>query len=219
VETRAGLELHAFADAGALEAWLERQADDHPGIWLKLAKKGSGIASVSQREAVDAGLCFGWIDGLINRYDDQYYLIRFTPRRRRSKWSLINVERAQALIDEGRVRPRGLREIDAARADGRWDAAYPPASRIEVPDDLRQALEAAPDAAAFFATLTGANRYAILYRLHDVREPRRREEAIARWVDRLARGETPHPAAGAEPNSASPVEEAERSRRPDDGRP
>jgi uncharacterized protein YdeI (YjbR/CyaY-like superfamily) len=207
-ETRAGLELHAFADADALEAWLQRQADEHPGIWLKLAKKGSGVASVTQREAVDAGLCFGWIDGLINRYDDQHYLIRFTPRRRRSKWSLVNVERAQALMAAGRVRARGLREIEAAQADGRWESAYPPASRIEVPNDLRQALEATPPAAACFATLTGANLYAILYRLHDQRDPSRRKKAITRWVERLARGETAYPAAGAELQRASPVEEA-----------
>jgi len=202
-ESRAGLPILLFPDAAALERWLDEQPDDHPGIWLKLAKKGSGIASVSQREAVDAGLCFGWIDGLINRYDDQFYLIRFTPRRRRSKWSEINVKRAEALLAEGRVRPRGLREIEAARADGRWDAAYPPASRITVPDDLAEALAANPEAQAFFATLTGANRYAILYRLHDIKDRGRRAQAVARFVGQLARRETIYPAA--EPGTASPV--------------
>jgi len=188
-ESRGGLPILPFRDAAALENWLEAQAPDHKGIWLKLAKKESGVPSVTQREAVDAGLCFGWIDGLINKYDDRFYLLRFTPRRPKSKWSQINVARAEALIAEGRVRPQGLGEIEAARADGRWDAAYPPASRITVPDDLQAALDASPQAAAFFATLKGPNRYAILYRLHDVRDPKRRAQAIARWIDKLSRGE------------------------------
>ena len=189
-EVRKGLPLLAFADAAALEAWLERQPDDHPGIWLKIAKAGSGIASVGKSEAVDAGLCFGWIDGLLNSYDENYFLIRFTPRRRKSKWSLVNVERAKALIAEGRVRPRGLREIEAAKADGRWQSAYPPHSRITVPQDLQAALDANPAAAAFFATLKGANRYAILYRLHGVTDPARRPAAITKWIAMLERGET-----------------------------
>ena len=189
-EVRKGLPLLAFPDAAALEAWLERQPDDHPGIWLKIAKAGSGIASVTKSEAVDAALCFGWIDGLLNSYDGDYFLIRFTPRRARSKWSLINVERADALADQGRLRPRGAREIEAARSDGRWDSAYPPHSRITVPDDLQTALDANPAAAAFFATLKGSNRYAILYRLHDVTDPTKRKPAIAKWVGMLERGET-----------------------------
>jgi uncharacterized protein YdeI (YjbR/CyaY-like superfamily) len=191
-EDRGGLPIMPFESRAALEHWLAAQPDDHAGIWLKLAKKGSGVASVAQKEAVDAGLCFGWIDGLINRLDERFYLLRFTPRRARSKWSQINVERAEALIAEGRVRPRGLREIDAAKADGRWAAAYPPASRIEVPEDLARALAANPKASAFFDTLKGANRYALLYRLHDVRGPARREAAVAKWVAMLARGETVH---------------------------
>jgi uncharacterized protein YdeI (YjbR/CyaY-like superfamily) len=193
-EIRAGLPILPFPDAATLEAWLERQPDDHPGIWLKLAKKAAGVPSVTRAEAVDAGLCFGWIDGLLNPYDERFFLIRFTPRRRKSKWSIINVERAEQLIAEGRVRPRGLREIEAARADGRWAAAYPPHSRIEVPDDLQAALDATPEAARFFGTLKGANRYAVLYRLHDVRDPAKRSGAIAKWVAMLARGETVHAA-------------------------
>ena len=190
--SRAGLPIRHFADQAALEAWLAEQPADHPGIWLKLAKKGSGVASVSQAEAVDSGLCFGWIDGLINRFDERFYLIRYTPRRPRSKWSEINVERAEQLLAEGRVQPGGLKPIEAAKADGRWDAAYPPASRMAVPDDLAAALAENPDAAAFFATLTGANRYAILYRLHDQRDPTRRAAAIAKYVAMLERGETVH---------------------------
>lgn len=189
-EVRKGLPLLAFADAAALEAWLEGQPDDHPGIWLKIAKVGSGIPSVSKSEAVDAGLCFGWIDGLLNSYDHNYFLVRFTPRRAKSKWSLVNVERAEALANEGRIRPRGRREIEAARGDGRWKAAYPPHSRISIPDDLKAALDDSPAAAAFFATLTGSNRYAILYRLHDLTDGVRRRQAIEKWVAMLERGET-----------------------------
>jgi uncharacterized protein YdeI (YjbR/CyaY-like superfamily) len=193
-ETRNGLPIMAFADAAALESWLDAQAsdsvDEHRGIWLKLAKAGSGVASVSRQEAIDAGLCFGWIDGLINSYDKAFFLIRYTPRRRRSKWSLVNVERAEALMAEGRVRPAGMREIEAAKADGRWEAAYPPASRMEVPDDLAEALAASRQAKAFFETLKGANRYAVLYRLHEVRSPDKRAAAIAKWVAKLERGET-----------------------------
>jgi uncharacterized protein YdeI (YjbR/CyaY-like superfamily) len=191
-ESRGGLPILAFPDAAALEQWLESQPPRHKGIWLKLAKKGAPAATVTQRQAVDAGLCFGWIDGLLNRYDESFYLVRFTPRRRGSKWSLVNAERAEALIAQGRVRPGGLREIDAAKADGRWEAAYPPHSRIEVPDDLQRALDANPAAGAFFATLKGANRYAILYRLHAITDPARRAQAIAQWVAMLERGETVH---------------------------
>lgn len=141
-------------------------------------------------EAIDAALCHGWIDGLINKYDASYYLVRFTPRRPRSKWSQINVERVAELIAAGRMRPAGQAEIDRAKADGRWDAAYAPASRIGVPDDLRRALDACPAAAAFFATLTGANRYAILYRIGEAKRPETRAKTVAKFVAMLARGET-----------------------------
>jgi uncharacterized protein YdeI (YjbR/CyaY-like superfamily) len=189
-ETRGGLPILHFADQAALEGWLERQPRDHAGIWLKLAKKGSAIGSVSQKEAVEAGLCFGWIDGLMNPYDGSFYLIRFTPRRPRSKWSQINVEKAGALIEAGRMRPGGLAEIEAARADGRWADAYPPHSRAEPPPELRAALDASPRAAAFFATLKGANRYGLIYRVLDAKKPETRAKRIAEFVAMLERGET-----------------------------
>lgn len=189
---RGGLPICHFEDQAALERWLEAQPADHKGIWLKVAKKDRGVRSVSVPEAIDAGLCFGWIDGLINRFDDDFYLIRYTPRRPKSKWSEINVARAEALLAARRVKPGGLRQIDAARADGRWDAAYPPASRMEVPDDLAKALDESPQARTFFDGLNGANRYAILYRLHDVRDPAKRAAAVAKWVAALGRGETIH---------------------------
>lgn len=189
-EIRAGLPILHFADRAALEEWLEGQPGDHKGIWLKLAKKGSGISSVSQKDAVEAGLCFGWIDGLMNPYDGRFYLIRFTPRRPKSKWSQINVERAEALIEAGRMRPGGLAEIDAAKADGRWADAYPPHSRAEPPPQLQAALDASPRAAAFFATLKGANRYALIYRVLDAKRPETRAKRIAEFVAMLERGET-----------------------------
>lgn len=189
-EIRKGLPVLAFADAAALEAWLAEQEPGSAGIWLKLAKKGSGIASVSKAEAVDAALCHGWIDGQMLPYDEKSWLIRFTPRRARSKWSLINRERAGALIDAGRMRAGGLAEIAAAKADGRWADAYPPHSRAEPPPELRAALDASPKAAAFFATLKGANRYGLIYRVLDAKKPETRAERIAGFVAMLERGET-----------------------------
>lgn len=165
---RGGLPILLFEDAAALERWLEAQPAEHPGIWLKFAKKGSGERSITVQEAIDAGLCFGWIDGLKNAFNERFFLLRYTPRRARSKWSLINVERAEALLVEGRMRPGGLKQIEAAQADGRWAAAYPPASRMEVPADLAAALEADPTAKAAFEALKSGERYSALYRLHQV---------------------------------------------------
>jgi uncharacterized protein YdeI (YjbR/CyaY-like superfamily) len=182
---RGGLPILHFADARALEQWLEQQPAEHGGVWLKVARKGRGVTSVSVAEAIDAGLCFGWIDGLINRFDEDFYLIRYTPRRPRSKWSLINAERAEALLAEGRVRPGGLKQIEAAKADDRWTAAYPPASRMEVPEDLAAALEASPEAKAAFEALKGGERYSVLYRLHQVRGAEKRKAAVAKAVAAL----------------------------------
>lgn len=184
---RGGLPILLFEDGAALEQWLEAQPAEHPGIWLKFAKKGSGERSVSVQEAIDAGLCFGWIDGLKNAFDERFFLLRYTPRRARSKWSLINVERAEALLAEGRVRPGGLKQIEAAKADGRWAAAYPPASRMELPEDLAAALEADPAAKAAFEALKSGERYSVLYRLHQVQpETDRRKVVLAKIVEGLS---------------------------------
>ncbi|HEX8061870.1 MAG TPA: YdeI/OmpD-associated family protein [Allosphingosinicella sp.] len=191
-EERAGLPILAFADAEALERWLEGQPAGAPGLWIKLAKAGSGIASVTKAEAIDAALCHGWIDGRLDRYDDRHWLVRFTPRKARSLWSQVNRDRAAELIAAGRMRPGGLAQVEAAKADGRWDAAYAPASRAEVPADLQAALERSPAAATFFATLTGANRYAILYRIGAVKKAETRARRIAEFVAMLERGETVH---------------------------
>jgi uncharacterized protein YdeI (YjbR/CyaY-like superfamily) len=191
-EVKAGLPVLAFPDAQALEAWLEAQGRTSPGIWLRLAKTGARLASVAKAEAIDAALCFGWIDGQLDKYDEESWLIRLTPRRPRSKWSARNKARALELIAEGRMRPHGLAEIEAAKADGRWEAAYAPQSSIEVPADLQAALDANPKAAAFFATLKGANRYAVLYRIGEAKKPETRAARIAKFVGMLERGETLH---------------------------
>ena len=192
VEARAGLAIMAFADQAAFECWLAMQPPDARGAWLRFARKDAGHASVSKAEAIDSALCFGWIDGQLDSYDATHWLIRFTPRKPRSRWSQINRRRAEQLILDGRMRAVGLAQIEAARADGRWDAAYAPASTAQVPDDLRAALDACPQAAAFFMTLTGANRYAILYRIGAVKRPETRTRRIAEFVAMLERGETIH---------------------------
>lgn len=189
-ETRDGLPVVSFADAAELEAWLSKQKGDSAGIWLKLAKKGSGVASVTKAEAIDAALCHGWIDGQLNPYDDEFWLIRFTPRRPRSKWSQVNRKRGEALMAAGRMRPAGLAEVEAAKADGRWAAAYPSQSSAEPPADFQAALDASPKAAAFFATLKGTNRYRFIYRVLDAKKPETRAKRIAEYVEMLERGET-----------------------------
>jgi uncharacterized protein YdeI (YjbR/CyaY-like superfamily) len=191
-EERAGLPIIAFNDLAALERWLEAQPAYSPGLWIRFAKAHSGIESVTKTEAIDAALCYGWIDGQLDKYDEASWLIRFTPRKVRSKWSQVNRARAEELLAAGRVRPGGLAQIEAARADGRWDAAYAPASKAQVPPDLQAALDQSPEAAAFFATLTGANRYAILYRIEAVKKPATRARKVARFIGMLERHETVH---------------------------
>lgn len=189
---RAGLPIRAFVDAAAWEAWLAAEPRSSAGVWLKLAKQSARMVSVSKAEAIDAALCHGWIDGQINPFDEDCWLIRFTPRKPRSKWSANNRQRAEELAAAGRVAPAGLAEIEGARADGRWDAAYASQGKAAVPDDLAAALDAEPAARAFFDTLTGANRYAILYRIHDAKKPETRAARIAKFVAMCARGETLH---------------------------
>jgi len=191
-EMRGGLPVLRFENAAAMEAWLERHGAASAGFWLRLFRKDAGVPTVTRDEAIDAALRFGWIDGRLDKYDSASWLIRFTPRRARSKWSEINVRRVAALESAGRMRPAGLAEVAAAKADGRWAAAYAPQSRAEIPPDLEAALDASPAAAAFFATLTGANRYAILYRIGAVKKPETRARKVAGFVAMLERGETVH---------------------------
>jgi len=187
-----GLPILSFATAAQFEDWLRDQPADSRGLWLRLARKGAGFVSIGKAEAIDAALCHGWIDGQLDKYDETSWLIRFTPRRRTSKWSEVNRERALQLIEEGRMQPGGLAEIERARKDGRWDVAYAPQSRAQVPPDLQAALDANPKAAAFFETLKGANRYAILYRVAEAKKPETRVARIKKFVGMLERGETLH---------------------------
>jgi uncharacterized protein YdeI (YjbR/CyaY-like superfamily) len=181
----------AFASRERWSRWLELEHADARGIWLKLAKKGNAQPSVSQSEAIEVALCWGWIDGQIQRFDEAWYLTRFTPRTPRSRWSQRNRALAEQLIARGAMRASGLAAIEAAKADGRWEAAYASQSSATVPDDLQRALDANPAAAAFFEALDSSNRYAFLYRLHHTAHARRAAR-IADYLALLDRGETLH---------------------------
>jgi uncharacterized protein YdeI (YjbR/CyaY-like superfamily) len=163
---------------------------DADGVWLEIAKKGSGETTVAYPEVLDVAIAHGWIDAQRRPLDETYFLQRFCPRRPRSRWSQVNRAKAEKLIAEGRMYPSGLAEVERAKADGRWDAAYEPQSRAEVPPDLQAELDARPDAAAFFATLSSQNRYSILYRLRDARKPETRARRLAQFVEMLEKGET-----------------------------
>jgi len=192
-EIKRDLPVLAFKSQPAWDEWLASRPATAKGLWLKLAKKSSGVASVSKAEAIDTALCHGWIDGQLDSFDDDFWLIRFTPRQSTSKWSEKNRSRALELIAQKLMRPAGLREIDRAKKDGRWDAAYAPQSTAEVPDDLRAALAVNRKAGRFFEQLDGANRYSILYRIHTAKKPETRAARIATFVAMLAEGKTIHP--------------------------
>jgi uncharacterized protein YdeI (YjbR/CyaY-like superfamily) len=172
------------------EAWLTDQAADSPGAWLQITKKGREPATITYGQALEIAICFGWIDGQKRSHDDSSWLQRFTPRGPRSKWSQINREKAQKLIADRRMRPVGQAQVDAAKADGRWEAAYEPQARATVPSDLQEALDTHQSAKRFFETLTGARRYAFLYRLHNVKTPQARKRRIASYIELLAEGRT-----------------------------
>ena len=182
----------SFASQAAWEAWLAKHGGMSNGVWLKIAKKHTGVDSVSYPQAVDVSLCYGWIDGQARSFDDTHWLQKFTPRRPRSRWSKINCAKATVLIATGLMTPAGLREVERAKADGRWEAAYAGQSAATVPDDLQRELTGNPTAAAFFATLSSANRYAILYRIHDAKRPGTRAQRIATFVAMLNEGRTLH---------------------------
>jgi len=185
----------SFADPAAWESWLAERHAESPGIWLQIPRKSSACPGISYAEALEVALCYGWIDGQKGRLDDDYWVQRFTPRRPGSRWSKINTGKAEELIDAGRMRPAGLREVELARADGRWDAAYAGQRAMAVPPDLERALASDDAARAFFATLSGVNRYAILYRIGDAKRPQTRARRIAKYVAMLAAQETIHPQA------------------------
>lgn len=181
-----------FADQDAWAAWLAANHDTARGVWLRLAKKAAALTSVSYAEALDVALCYGWIDGQKRSFDAESSLQKFTPRGKRSTWSKVNRAKVEALVASGRMTPAGLAAVEAARADGRWDRAYDSPAAATVPDDLRAALDAAPAAAAFFATLSRQNRYSILWRVQTAVKPETRARRIEQFVAMLARGETLH---------------------------
>ena len=180
------LPVLSFESTDAWDAWLAAHHADPGGLWLKIAKKGAAARTISYSDALDVALCHGWIVGQKARHDDQYWLQRFTPRKPGSSWSKINTERAAALIASGRMRPAGLREVERAQADGRWERAYESQSRVTVPEDLARALAANQRASAFFATLDSTNRYAILYRVGTAKRPETRAKRIGKFVAMLS---------------------------------
>ncbi len=186
------LPVLAFGAAADWQRWLEAEHSTSAGAWLAIAKMGGAKSGISYPEALDVALCFGWIDGQKRGQDENHWLQRFTPRKPGGRWSKINTERAEALIAAGRMRAAGQREVDTARADGRWAAAYAGQRTSDVPDDLAQALAANPDAAAFFVTISSVNRYAILYRIGSVKRPETRARKIAQYVQMLAERKTIH---------------------------
>jgi uncharacterized protein YdeI (YjbR/CyaY-like superfamily) len=181
-----------FATQRAFESWLRKNCSTSDGIWLLIAKAGAEKATVTYPEALEVALCYGWIDGQKKSVDAQHWLQRFSPRRARSLWSKVNRAKAEALIESGRMQPTGMAEIDRARADGRWDAAYAGARTAVVPPDLQTALDAQPEALGFFTQLDSANRYAVLWRIETAKKPETRSRRIEKLVAMLARGEKIH---------------------------
>ncbi len=182
-----------FATQSEWEAWLEDNGSASPGVWLRLAKKSAKQPTVTYAQALESALCHGWIDGQKQSEDQDYWLQRFTPRTANSIWSKINKEKAEALIEAERMRPAGLAAIERAKQNGRWQSAYSSASTSTVPDDLQQALDANPKAKAFFATLNSRNRYAILFRVQNVKKAETRARKIAQFIEMLSNGEQLHP--------------------------
>lgn len=186
------LPILLFASSAELEAWLEENHDRSDGLWLKIAKKASGVESVTYAEALELALCFGWIDSQKRSFDERFFLQRFTRRRPQGRWSRINRDKAEELIASDRMRAAGLAEVEQAKADGRWEAAYAGQRTAEVPEDLQRELDCNEAAREFFATLDSANRYAILYRLGEAKKPETRERRLRKFIGMLERGEKIH---------------------------
>lgn len=185
--------VELFAKPAEFERWLRKHHAKASCVWVKCAKKSSGIPSITWDQAVDVALCYGWIDGQGKALGDTYSLRRFTPRGKRSRWSKLNRERVERLIREGRMQPAGLAEVERAKADGRWDAAYDSPANAKVPDDLAKALAKSAKAKKFFESLNAANRYAILYRLQEAKRPETRARRLEKFVEMLKKGEKIHP--------------------------
>jgi uncharacterized protein YdeI (YjbR/CyaY-like superfamily) len=186
------LPIIPFADRAAWATWLGDHHESSKGVWLKIAKKASGIPTVTHAEALEEALCYGWIDGQRLPHDESFFLQRFTPRTKRSKWSQVNRDKVTALIEQNRMKPAGLAQVNAAKEDGRWEAAYAPQSSQAIPEDFKRALEQNPAAYEFFKTLRGARRYSFLYRIQDAKRPETRARRIEQFVTMLANGQTHH---------------------------
>lgn len=188
----AELEIRQFASQKEWEKWLDKNHGKPGGVWLKFAKKDSGETTVNYAQAMDMALCYGWIDSQTKKFDDKFYLQKFTPRRAKSVWSKINVDKVGALIKEGRMKPSGLAQVEAAKADSRWAAAYAGQATAAMPEDFKKALAKNKKAAEFFESLSKANKYAFTWRLHHVKRPETRTKNIKKYVDMLADGQKFH---------------------------
>lgn len=183
------LPIETFVDADAFEAWLREHHDRAPGLWIKMARKATGIPSVTWDDIVPVALCWGWIDGQRRGLDEQYFLQRITPRRQRSVWSKVNVAHCERLMAEGRMQPAGLAQVEAAKADGRWDAAYSSVGERSVPPELQAALDASPKAAAAFSELNSSNRYSMCWQVETAKRADTKARRAAKFVGILERGE------------------------------
>lgn len=185
--------VRAFKTADAFYKWLANNHDKQDELWIKIHKVDSGLKSITPKEAIDVVLCWGWIDAIRKGFDDKSYLQRYVPRRPKSIWSQINVGNVERLIKEGRMTEHGFREVNAAKADGRWGRAYASGKALQIPDDLRVAIDAEPKAKKMLATLTEQNRYALAFRLHHIKTEAGRKKKISDFVEMLKRGETFYP--------------------------
>ncbi|HUQ98150.1 MAG TPA: YdeI/OmpD-associated family protein [Gemmatimonadaceae bacterium] len=193
MDPKPGDPLELFAEPADFERWMRRHHATASCVWVKYAKKKSGIPSIDWNQAVDVALCYGWIDGQSKSLDETYAIQRFTPRGRRSKWSKLNRERVARLVEAGRMQPAGLAEVERAKADGRWEAAYDSPSTAKVPDDLARELAKSAKAKKCFDSLSSANRYSILYRLQEAKKPETRARRLAKFVEMLQKGEKLNP--------------------------
>ncbi len=193
METLGGLPIGLFAYQCAWEQWLDTNHVHSKGIWVKVAKKDSTITTVSYSEALEVALCYGWIDGQKKPYDQDMWLQKFTPRRSKNVWSKVNIEKVTQLITSGKMKPSGMKEVNAAKEDGRWDAAYESQRNFTVPDDFQHELEKNPQAKAFFETLNRQNRYAICYRIQSAKKPETRKARIDKFVEMLANNQKLYP--------------------------
>lgn len=186
------LRIYLFSTQEEWRTWLHEHSQEPDGVWLKIAKKNSGKVSVSYLEALDEALCYGWIDGLKRSYDSDYFLQKFTPRREKSTWSKVNVQKIAVLLEQGRMQPSGMAAVDAAKADGRWERAYDAASTMTMPTDFQEALDGNQKAKDFYATLNKTNIYAFLWRIQTAKRPETRQARITTFITMLSEGKTFH---------------------------